>query len=219
MNEMERRRDIKRYIVLCSSLLRNSKTLDEVTHQNILDDLNNSLIELESLSYDEHREENYKLILQRRKELNNNLPLHDIFQIIWSLVIEYIENNCLNKIGFIKLYRSFQYALHGPSPLTADFDMHLIEIDYISDIKCFGELNMISFFDSLYENIEMLTDLIDPFYYETFIWILLDSIADMRKFPPKLKPLFEIPCFLKNPNLTDLYCNNLYIFILKIIFK
>ena len=63
-----------------------------------------------------------ELIEQRREELISNVPLFDIFNMMWALVVEHTEDNVLTKEGYFRLHRSLQIALHGPSPLTVDFD-------------------------------------------------------------------------------------------------
>jgi len=200
---METRREIKRQITSCGTLLRNAKNLTVNEHDDILRELANCIGQLEDLDCtagDEY------LISDRRIELKDNASLHDIFSILWALVQDYCDGlGYLQKEGYVKLHRALQCALHGPSPLTTNFDKKQIDLEWENDRVCFGPLNRLSFFDSLFENIESLTDLVDPFYYPSFMWALLDAIADTRKFPPRFRAYTEIKCFINHPNQAELY--------------
>lgn len=141
-----------------------------------------------------------ELIQERRSVLRDNHSLHDIFHTLWQLVADKTNDGYLSKEGYMRFHRAVYSALVGPS---ISGDRGAEEIDWNHDLSCFGPLNMESFFDMLFELIDTWSELVDLLFYAAFAWTLLDSVADVHKFPLRFRPLNEIPCITHYHNTAE----------------
>ena len=94
--------------------------------------------------------------------------------------------------GYLKLHEALQHALLGGNISTIIESTNLAKVNYLFDREVFGPLNHVGFYDMLYETLSSWCDSTDPLFLPAFSWTLLESIADMKQQPPRLKPAREI---------------------------
>ena len=143
-------------------------------------------------------------IYARRLVMSKNENLLDIFSIFWYLMTPYTNDNTDNPVldrkGYIHLYIYMQRALMESHLYTAkELQQHARDA-YDVDVRVFGPLTQLAFFDYLYDTIDTWTELLDPSYYSTFAWSLLDAIADTRLYPPCFRRVREVVCCTRIEN-------------------
>eukprot|EP01039_Chlorochromonas_danica_P007042 gene7042-7787_t len=131
-------------------------------------------------------------IAKRRKFVEGNPGLRDIFHAMWMIFFPYTLDGVLTKEGYKKFHQAMDIALVGRNSFE---DLLLdLESDWEVDCRLFGQLDKHNFFDFLFETIETYAGTVNPSFYTAFAWALLDGIADTSLNPPKLRPLREISC-------------------------
>lgn len=197
---MEVRRGIRKQLLVAQSVIRNRSGLSPEYYDSLvikLDQLKQKLQLATCTACDPD------LIISRRKELSENVPLYDIFTTLWHL---FSENNCpdnfLTKDAYFAFHKKMQYALIGSSNTAFDreFDLQLAELDWTNDNQCYGALYRVHFYDLMFELVETWSTVLSSKYYAAFSWALLDSVADVSKFPPRLRANGDIQCIMKCSN-------------------
>jgi hypothetical protein len=138
---------------------------------------------------------------ERRKYVNDNAALKSVFNSFWYTVRSYTSSDeypILTKQGYIAFNELVQLSLVGYKD-REELLRNAIH-DWKHDIKVHGPISEIIFYDILYDIIDTWTEIVDPLYYAAFTWALLDSIADTRQYPPRLRSNKGITCIMKSSN-------------------
>jgi hypothetical protein len=138
-------------------------------------------------------------IAARRDFLNKNKGMLDVFNTFWVILLVHTTDGYLSKEGYTKFHRAIEIALAGEATFK-EIDQQTVDIDWTYDKLLYGNLNKLAFFDMLFEIIETWTEIVDPTYYASFSWALLDSVADTAAHPPRLRPFREMRCITKLEN-------------------
>lgn len=199
---MELRRDIRKQLVVIQSVLRNPVGLSPEYHDSLATKLDQLRLKYQHAACvcDSN------LIASRRKELSENVPLYDIFTTLWHLASENCSEGFLTKEAYFSWHKKVQCALIGTSTTSSgkQFDSLLVELDWGSDNICFGVLYRVPFYDYLFELVETWSTVLSSKYYAAFSWALLDSVADISKFPPKFRQNTGIKCIMKCSNMSEI---------------
>ena len=140
-------------------------------------------------------------VFQRRVVLSHNEGLLDIFSIFWFLITPFVDKNeVLERRGYVKLYVYLQRALIDSNLISTKALRELASDAFDCDVRVFGPLNQLAFFDYLYDTIDTWTELLDPAYYATFAWSLLDAICDTSVYPPVFRHAKAVLCCTRIEN-------------------
>jgi hypothetical protein len=185
-------REIRIKIVLINAELRSPTISDkhraklQRTLKGLIDESNAAAAT--SLNTDELR--------RRRKIIDSNQGLQDVFIGLWIAVFPYTRDNVLTENGYIRFFNAFQIAMLGFNDYK-DFRQPLA-LDWKNDTLAFGELNKEAFFDLLFELIEIWMRIINKQHHAAFAWVLLDSLVDISHDPIKLRKTREIRCLTES---------------------
>jgi len=149
-----------------------------------------------------------ELIKSRREIIAKNEGLRDIFAAIWVTVIGMTDaERNLTKGGYIRLMIAIARALSGD--MNEELAAQTAEDDWYHDREVYGPISRDVLFDILYELIETWTEFVDADYYAAFAWTLLDSIAELKAQPVKLRPLRTVRCITQIDNQASMLTNYL----------
>jgi hypothetical protein len=199
---MDVRRDIRKQLLVAQSIIRHPVGLSPEYHDSLVVKLEQLMKKLQHATCVCDAD----LVTSRRKELSENVPLYDIFTTLWHLVSENCPEGFVTKEAYFVFHRKMQIALigSGNSAFDKDFDNLLAELDWASDNVCFGVLYRVPFYDLLFELVETWSTVLSSKYYAAFSWALLDSVADLSKFPPRFRANGDIQCLMKCSNMSDI---------------
>lgn len=140
-------------------------------------------------------------VFQRRMVLSNNEGLLDIFSIFWFLVTPFTsQEDVLERRGYVKLYVYLQRALLDSSLFSNKVLRQHGSDAFDCDVRVFGPLSQLAFYDYLYDLLDTWTELLAPSYYATFAWSLLDAICDTRQYPPVFRHIKAVQCCTRIEN-------------------
>jgi hypothetical protein len=145
----DNRREIKRKIISLQTMLRvNDMTADNkrLLEKNIIE-LRKSLLTLNTKPNLNYKDQ----IIQRRKFIETNPGLRDIFQALWLVFGKYTNDGFLSKEGYSKFNHAIQMAVVGAR--SFDDINQIIESDWVYDKAVFGPFNQQGFFDLVFETI------------------------------------------------------------------
>jgi hypothetical protein len=137
-----------------------------------------------------------ELVAERRKVLEYNNSMQDMFEMLWNLVSAYLEpkQHTLSKWGYVKFNILVQYALIGSEVKSAEA-VELANADYDNDVATYGPITKQAFFDIVLEMIggyvhvdllnscniflfaEVWAEDTRPRYHAAFTWALMDRCA------------------------------------------
>ena len=190
------RKDLKGQLIQLSHSLHEK----QLTNENRAEITKKIQILKQEIKDHDNRSRNDELINERRRIINENSDLKEIFGLFWRSIRGFVDSKTksLTEDGYVKLNVAMQYAL------TLHIDekdaLKNAKADWLFDSKIYNNtINEISFTDILYDLIETSTDVMDHVYYSAFTWTLQNEILDLTKKPPKVKARREIQCIVK-PN-------------------
>ena len=119
----------------------------------------------------------YSLIHSIFNIKGSNAKLKEIFKFFWYTFRTYANNNDeLSRDGYMKFNISIQRAIVGNQLSDDDVEFNA-EVDWEHDLRVYGAIDELTFYDVLFELIENTVDFADPLYYTAFAWTLLNAIA------------------------------------------
>jgi hypothetical protein len=187
------RRALKRKILSLQTLLR-AKDIPAENRKSV----ERSILELRKQILSLQGKFNREELQKRREFLEKNPGLKDIFQTLWTVFSKYSNDGFLTKEGYLKYNHAILVALAG---VKAFEDVSsTLESDWNYDKSAFGPFDRQGFFDLVFETIETWAEVMNPNCYAAFAWALLDSVAETKSNPPKLRPLREVRCITKLEN-------------------
>ncbi len=138
-----------------------------------------------------------EIIQKRRKNLEKNYELKEIFSTFWMVLSSNLIDGKLGKEEYLKFNRILQLALIGDIIDINEAKLHA-EADYLHDIIGYGgEMTGIDeeiFIDIMLALIEVWAEMVNPKYHTAFAWALLASTVDLTTHPLKFHPKNQIKC-------------------------
>lgn len=188
---MSIRRDTKRQLIALRTLLRSKQATQDQVYE-----IEARILNLEGqLSGAAQDDKDLALRLKRREILASNSGLHEVFEAFWTTFSSFTDSNAnLTKDGYLKFNQYLQCALVGQGEGQEKI-LQNAENEWDQDTRLHGPIDMLVFWDILFETIDTWSELIDPSHYAAFAWTLLDAIADTKKQPPRLRNRRIVRCF------------------------
>lgn len=188
---MRTRRDIKKAWFVMQLMLASNGL-----HDNEMKAINKTKFKFEKkLNEIDTIKESLEIINTRRALLHSNPELELIFRMFWILMQPYKDpiTNIINEEGYIKFNIYIQYAVIGKK-MNQNDALNVAKTDYLNDIASYGPLGQECFYDILLELIEMWSENTIIKFTIAFTWELLNSICDIRSYPPRFRSLKHVPC-------------------------
>ena len=138
----------------------------------------------------------------RQHAITENSGLNEIFKSFWFCV-----SHLTNTLGELEIAGYVQFHVRLSRALGATYDvsdptsaLKAAERDFAHDVEVYGTITREAFNDIVFQIVDLYTEFMDPMYYQSFSWAVLDAIADLEKHPPRFKPLPQVPCIMKLDN-------------------
>ena len=82
----------------------------------------------------------------------------------------------MSRDGYIKFNIAVQRAIVGNQLNDDDLEFNA-EVDWEHDLRVYGVIDEMTFYDVLFELIENVIEFEDPLHYTAFAWALLNAVA------------------------------------------
>lgn len=86
------------------------------------------------------------------------------------------DSDELSRDGYIKFHVAIQRAIVGNQLNDDDLEFNA-EVDWEHDLRVYGAIDEITFYDVLFELIEHVIEFQDSLHYTAFAWALLNAVA------------------------------------------